>query len=272
MVFFSFLAISLFLFTIGAAIGSFLNVVIYRSITEESWVTGRSKCEDCGYQLSWFDNVPILSFLWLRGRCRKCRKPIGLIHPVVEFLCGALFVWWYWGGTLLFFRLTQQPFQLVQPAFWLGVGVLLLMVVVADLSYLIIPDMAVGLLLLTTVIYRVALTMAGVMQVQDLMWAGVGAVGAVAFFGALWWFTKGRGMGLGDVKLAAPLALLLGWPNILVGLFLAFVSGAVVGIVLLLLGKKKFGQVVPFGPFLVLGTVLTLVWGDTLYHWYTSFL
>lgn len=272
MVLFSIVAISLFLFVIGAAIGSFLNVVVYRTMTEESWVTGRSKCEDCGYQLSWFDNVPIVSFLWLHGRCRKCRRPIGLIHPVVEFLCGALFVWWYWGGTLLFFRLTQQPFQLVQPAFWLGVGVLLLMVVVADLVYLVIPDIAVGLLLLTTLVYRVALTWAGVMQMHDLLWAVVGAVVTVTFFAALWWLTKGKGMGLGDVKLAAPLALLLGWPNIIVGMFLAFISGALVGVGLLLLGKKKFGQVVPFGPFLVLGTGLALIWGDALFHWYTSLL
>lgn len=268
----SIIAITLFLFAIGAAVGSFLNVVIYRTMTEESWVKGRSKCEDCGYQLRWFDNIPLVSFLWLRGRCRKCRKSIALIHPVVEFLTGALFVWWYWGGTLLFFRLTEQPFQLIQPAFWLGVGVLLLMIVVADLSYLIIPDLAVGLLLVTTLTYRVVLTWAGVMQMSDLVWSLLAAVGAAVFFGGLWVVTKGRGMGLGDVKLVGPLALLMGWPNSLVGFFLAFISGAVVGVCLLLLGKKRFGQVVPFGPFLVLGTVLALVWGDGLSHWYIGLL
>jgi leader peptidase (prepilin peptidase) / N-methyltransferase len=130
----------------------------------------------------------------------------------------------------------------------------------------------VGLLLVATLAYRVALTVAGVMQVQDLSWALIGAVLSVAFFGALWWFTKGRGMGLGDVKLAAPMAFLLGWPNIIVGILVAFVSGAVVGIGLLLAGKKKFGQVIPFGPFLVWGTVITLIWGDALYYWYISLL
>src|SRR5262249_53647315 len=108
---------SAFLFIFGTMIGSFLNVVIYRTLNEESWVKGRSKCESCGKQIKWYDNVPLISYFVLGGKCRACKAPISISHPVIEFLTGTLFVWWYWGGSL-FFRLTQQPLGVIQPLFW----------------------------------------------------------------------------------------------------------------------------------------------------------
>lgn len=258
---------SFLLFAIGAVVGSFLNVVLYRSIIGQDWVSGRSRCDSCKKQIKWFDNIPLLSYIVLGGKCRSCKDAIALSHPVIEFLTGILFVWWYWGGSL-FFQLTQTPFSAVQPLFWLLVGVLLLMIFMADLLYLLIPDVAVALLLLMTVLYRVGLTITGIMEPMDLFKAVMGMVLAVSFFGGLWLLTKGRGMGLGDVKLVGPLALLLGWPNILVGLFTAFVAGALVGMVMIMLGKRKMGQVLPFGPFLVAGTVLSLLVGDQLVSWY----
>jgi leader peptidase (prepilin peptidase)/N-methyltransferase len=263
------LVISLFLFVLGAAVGSFLNVVLYRSILGQDWVHGRSRCDNCHKQIKWYDNIPLLSYFLLRGTCRYCKEPIALSHPVVEFLTGLLFVWWYWGGSL-FFQLTQAPFTALQPLFWLSVGVLLIMIFMADLLYLLIPDVAVGLLLLMTILYRVGLTLAGIMEPMDLLKAVMGMVLAVSFFGGLWLLTKGKGMGFGDVKLVGPLALLLGWPNILVGLFIAFVLGALTGLVMIALGKRKMGQVLPFGPFLVIGTVFALVVGDQLLSWYVS--
>src|SRR5690606_20211209 len=98
----------------------------------------------------------------------------------------------------------------------------------------------------------------GIMQLNDLLLAGLGMVLSVSFIGGLWLVTKGRGMGMGDVKLVVPLSLLLGWPSAIVGLFLSFILGGLVGMVLLALGKKKFGQVVPFGPFLIMGTFISL--------------
>lgn len=258
---------SILLFVIGTAVGSFLNVVLYRSIIGQDWVSGRSRCDNCKKQIQWFDNIPLLSYLVLGGKCRYCKDQIALSHPVIEFLTGVLFVWWYWGGSL-FFQLTQAPFSAVQPLFWLMVGVLLLMIFMADLLYLLIPDVAVALLLLMTVLYRVGLTAMGIMEPMDLLKAVMGMVLSVSFFGGLWLLTKGRGMGLGDVKLVGPLALLLGWPNILVGLFMAFVGGAVTGMIMIAMGKRKMGQVLPFGPFLVMGTVVALVFGDQLVTWY----
>jgi len=259
------------LFILGAAVGSFLNVVISRSEAGESWVTGRSHCDHCRRQITWYDNIPILSYLLLRAKCRYCRKPIALTHPVVELLVASLFVWWYASGTF-FFTLTQHPFVSIQPLFWLLVGVVLIAILVADLRYLIIPDTFVVLLMGLTVCYRLALVSSGIMRIYDLQLAILGMALAVLFIWSLWFFTKGRGMGFGDVKLVAPLALLLGWPKIGVGLFLSFIFGAVIGVLLVALGKKKFGGVIPFGPFLILGTFVSLVWGDVIFGWYISLL
>ena len=261
----------IFLFILGTAVGSFLNVLIYRTIREESWVGGRSRCDHCQHNIAWYDNIPILSFLLLRGKTRCCKKPIPISYPLVELMTGSLFVWWY-GIGFVFFRLTTAPFQVLQPLFWLLVGILLLTIFFADLMYMIIPNLAVGLLLALTLAYRLYLTAASVMQVRDLQLALLGMVAAVIFLGGLWMLTKGKGMGFGDVKLIAPIALLLGWPKILVGLFFAFVIGGIVGLGLLLLRKKKLGQVIPFGPFIIMGAVLSLVWGEVVFNWYLYWL
>jgi len=262
---------TLALFVLGLIFGSFLNVVIYRSIAGKNWLTGRSECDHCGSQIRWFDNIPLVSFIILRGRCRDCHGAISLTHPVVELLTASLFVWWYWFGAL-FFRLTLAPFQTLQPLFWLMVGVILLMIALADYLYLIIPDLLVGLLTLLTLAYRLALVLSGQMQVHDLLWAGFGALLFSGLFFGLWWLTAGRGFGFGDVKLIIPLALLMGWPKVVVGVFLAFIFGAIVGVVLIALGRKQFGQTIPFGPFLIIGTITALLIGQNLIDWYMSLL
>jgi leader peptidase (prepilin peptidase) / N-methyltransferase len=262
---------SIFLFFLGAAVGSFLNVVIYRTVQGESWLKGRSKCDHCRKKIAWFDNIPIFSFLFLKRKARCCGKPIPISYPIVEFMTGTLFVWWYLIG-FLFFKLTTTPFQLLQPLFWLVVGVLLLTIFFADLMHMIIPDKVVGTLFIITLIYRLYLTSSSIMQVKDLQMAVLGMILAVVFLGGLWLVTKGRGMGLGDVKLAAPVALILGWPKTLVGLFFAFILGGMAAMVLLVSNRKKFGQVIPFGPFIIAGAVLSLIWGDAIFNWYAYWL
>lgn len=260
---------SLVLFIFGAAVGSFVNVLIYRTIRDEDWIKGRSKCDFCGKKLAWYDNIPLLSYLILGGKTRCCKKSISMTYPVVELMTAALFVWWYWSGSL-FFRLTTDPAQTIQPFFWLLVGILLLLIFFADFFYLIIPDVAVGLLLVLTVVYRIFLVMSGSMQAQDLLFAVMGMLLSLALIGGLWLITQGKGMGFGDVKLAAPMALLLGWPKVIVGLSIAFVLGGLVAMVLLVTGRKKFGQVLPFGPFMVTAIVVSLLWGEQLFNWYVG--
>lgn len=267
----AFLVSSFFLFLFGTVIGSFLNVLIYRSFNDQDWKTGRSRCDHCHTTLAWYDMIPLVSYLVLWGRCRQCHKRIALSHFVLELLTGALFLWWYWFG-FFFFQLTQAPYSLLQPVFWLFVGVMLLVVFVADLKYLIIPDEAVIALLFSAFGYRLALALSGVMQWSDFFFAVLAGGVATLFFFCLWFFTNGKGMGFGDVKLVGPLCLLMGWQRSIAGIFLSFIIGAVVGLTLLVLGKKKLKQPIPFGPFLVIGTVLSLFWGEQLVRWYLGLL
>jgi len=265
----SFLVITTALFIFGAVLGSFLSVVILRSIAQETWVKGRSRCDSCKKTISWYDNIPLLSFLILRGKCRHCKKPILPLHLMVEVLTGVLFVWWYWGG-FIFFKLTQAPYSILQPIFWLAVGVILIYIFIIDLNYMIIPDKAVIALAGLAIMYRLSLVASGIMQVSDLYKTIAAALVSSSFFFALWFFTKGKGMGFGDVKLSIPLALLLGAQKTIVGLFFSFVIGALVGLSLIMFGKSKMKTAIPFGPFLVVGTVISLIWGDFIYSWYWS--
>ena len=263
--------VSLFLFVFGSAIGSFLRVVILRSMRGESWVHGRSECDECGRQIRWYDNIPLLSFVVLRGKCRDCKASIHPLHFLVELLTGIMLVWWYWGG-FIFFQLTQQPFVVLQPLFWLLVGLLLLLILFTDIIYMIIPDEAVILLTVITLLYRLMLVAFGIMQPADIMFTLISTLAAFLFMLSLWFVTGGAGMGLGDVKLIVPLALLLGWPEIAVGIFAAFVVGAVFGLGLVGLRRAQLKQPIPFGPFLIIGAAISLIWGDQLFGWYLAFL
>ena len=263
--------IGLVLFFLGSAVGSFINVFIYRTITDQDWINGRSECENCQKKIAWWDLIPVFSYIWLRGKCRNCGHRIGLIHPLVEAIAGLLFVWWYFIGAV-FFQLSSLPFQAIQPAFWLLAGILLMIILVADFLYFFVPDSIVVLLLILTLFYRGGLVVFGLMQPRDFGLAILAAIGLVTAFYLLHIGTKGKGFGLGDVKLAAPLALIMGWSKVLVGVFLAFFIGALVGLGLIATGKRKFGQIVPFAPFLIFGTLLALVFGQQIWQSYLSLL
>lgn len=261
----------LVIFLFGLSIGSFVNVVISRTLSEESFVKGRSRCDHCRKQIAWYDNIPLLSFVLLSGKCRYCRQAISLQHPIVELLTGTLFVWWYMVGFTIL-RLTAQPLVFVQRGYWLVVGILLLIVLVTDLTTYLIPDFTVVLLSLASLLYRLYLVHVGVMESSDLWYAVVSGLGLSLFFSLLIIATKGRGMGWGDAKLAIALGLILGWPRSLVAVFLAFITGAIAGIFLIAFGKKTFGQTIPFGPFLVVGIVAALLKGYDIWLWYAGLL
>lgn len=265
------LGLTLFIFLMGLVWGSFLNVVIYRTTHGASPLSGRSQCPKCKKTISWQYNIPLISFFWLRGKCAYCRAKISWQYPVVELLTGLLFVWWFWIGRG-FFLLVGQPWTLLQPGFWLVVGMLFLVVFVADWRFGLIPDSANFSLFALALGYRLSLTGFGLMQSTDLVRAIICGLALMAFFYGLWYFTKGRGFGFGDVKLAPATGLLLGWPKTLIAVFLAFVFGAVVALSLIVLGKKKLGQTIPFGPFLVLGTFAALIFGNRLWGWYWGLL
>lgn len=257
----------LLIFALGLCIGSFINVLIYRGLHGLSPYQGRSFCDHCKRQLRWFENIPLLSYLALGGKCRTCAKKISWTYPLVEFTTGLLFVWWASLG-FAFFKLTQSPLTYIQPGFWLVIGLILVIIFFTDLFHGIIPDWTVVAMSLLVLTYKLYLAHSGVMQIADVWGSLLSGLVASAFFLVLYLGTKGRGIGFGDVKFAFPMGLLLGFPKSLVGFFASFLIGAIIGIGLLMYGKKKFGQTVPFGPFLILGIFVALVWGDSLWSWY----
>lgn len=264
------LTIPIFIF--GLAIGSFVNVVVMRTLREEDFLRGRSKCDHCGRILKWYEMIPLLSYIILRGRCRTCHQEIDIMHPVVELLVGALFVWWWLIGSAFFELTTNLSVQIVQPLFWLLAGLIMLTIAIIDWQSSYIPDWLTQLLFWLVIGYRLFLLNFGWYQPRDLAWSMAGATSLTLFFLFLFLITKKRGFGFGDVKLVFPLALLMGWPEMLIGIWLAFVSGALYGVGLILARQKKFGQTIPFGPFLILGTFLGLIYGNSLLSWYLSLL
>lgn len=264
----------LFVFLFGLILGSFLNVVIYRSSRGMS-LGGRSICPKCKHVIAWYYNIPLLSFLFLRGRCAYCHKKISLRYPAIELLTGLMFVWWYVVG-FNFFNLFGNPWTVVQPIFWLLVGMVMLTIFMTDLFYGVIP-LGVNIFLLVLVLfYRVSLVSFGLMQRTDFVHTLLSGVGLWLFFVILQKLTRAikgvDGLGGGDITLSPALGLLLGYPKVIVGTLLSFVIGAIFGSVLMLMGKKKMSQTIPFGPFLVVGTALALLFGNWLWEWYFGML
>ncbi|MCL2110281.1 prepilin peptidase [Microgenomates group bacterium] len=257
------------IFFLGACWGSFLNVLLYRQKRKEDWIWKRSCCEKCGYKLEWYDNIPLFSWFLLQGKCRKCGQKIDIIHPIMEAMMGCLFLWWWVMGSW-FFRLTQQPLVMLQPAFWLVTGVCLVLIFLIDLRNKIIPNMINAFLACWILGYHLLLCAAGAMRWVDLgggLLTGMGA--GVVFFGVHLLgrrIYKKEAFGLGDVKLMMVMGLLLGYRKMVAALFVAFALGSLVGVILLLTQKSDRKTAIPFGPFLVVGTLVALICGEALFR------
>lgn len=268
-------AVIFFLFLMGLCFGSFLNVVILRGVKGKQFLSGRSVCMKCKNPIAWYDNVPLLSYFLLGGKCRKCKRSISVVYPVVEFLTGVFFVWWFLMG-FGFFRLVGSPWSVVQPVFWLGVGLMFIVIFVSDLLFMIIPFGLNIFLLVWTLTYKLALVASSNMRMVDfLVSLSCGLLLAFFFYlvnKATLSLRGVEGFGLGDIYLAPTLGLLMGWPRFLVGVLASFVIGSIVGIIMIWLGKKKKTDYLPFAPFLILGTLLALTYGSVLWEGYISLL
>ncbi len=269
------LLVIIFLFVMGLVWGSFLNVVIYRMSHDKSIADGRSVCPKCKHVIPWKYNIPLLSFFMLKGRCVFCHKRISVQYPIIEAMTGLFFVWWFVVG-FNFFKLVGNPWGFIQPMFWLATGLVMLAIFIIDLLYMVIP-FALNLTLFSLALsYRVALVSSGIMTTADFIWSLVAGGGLCLIFVILQGLTKAikkvDGFGLGDIYLVPSLGLLLGWPKVVPGIFFAFVLGSVVGLTLIATGKKKLSQYLPFGPFLIMGTVVALLWGGGIWNWYISML
>lgn len=245
---------------LGLAVGSFLNVVIHRVPRKESVVAPRSRCPGCNTELANRDNIPVVSWLLLRGRCRTCAMPISWRYPLVELACAALFA----AMALRF------PDDWALPAF-LVLAAACLAGSVIDLEHMLLPDRLVfPSLALAAPLLAVAAAIDG--EWDRLLRA---AAGAVLAFTALLLLAllKAGAMGGGDVKLALLLGLCLGWlglDHVALGLFLGFLLGSLVGVALLVTKARGLRDHFAFGPFLAAGTLLAVWWGVPLLDWYTG--
>ncbi|MEW6269106.1 MAG: A24 family peptidase [Thermodesulfobacteriota bacterium] len=246
---------------LGAATGSFLNVVIHRLPLQQSVVAPRSHCTRCGRTIPWYDNIPVLSWILLRGRCRACKEPFSVRYPIVEALTAVLLLalWLQLGWSLgLAF------------AFYFACS--LLVVTYIDLDHRIIPDrvtlpgIAVGLLL-------------ALVAPAEVRWDAVQswALGTLAGGGILWLVAWGyetatgrEGMGGGDIKLLAMIGAFLGWQGVLVTLLLASLIGSLIGTAWMIARGGDRRLAIPFGPFLALGALVTLFWGEQIVTWYMN--
>lgn len=288
---------SFLIFLFGLIIGSFLNVVIYRLETGETVVSGRSHCRDCGHVLEWYDLMPVLSFFALGGKCRYCRKKISWQYPTVEIATGILFVIIFNFQFSISNEFSISNFQflnsvsnfiffhfLLSTFYFLFITSSLIVIFVYDLKHYIIPDKIVYSAIIVSFSYQFINVLKFIhldlfenlkFKIENLIPVFnpfVAAFLAGGFFLAIVLLTRGRGMGGGDVKLAFLMGLVLGWPKILSALFLAFAVGAIYGIILIIMKRKTFKSEVPFGPFLVMGTVAAIFWGGEMMKGYLGYL
>ena len=254
-----FYLIDVFIFIFGLCVGSFLNVCIYRLPESKSIVHPRSMCPNCGTLITASDNIPVLSYLWLKGRCRHCRIKIPPRYPMIELL-GGLFAL----GTFLKFGLTYEA--LIYYLFFCA----LIVVTFIDLDHRIIPNVitlpgipicfAAGFAL-PTITYQEALL--GIL------------IGGGSLFLVAWTYrliTKKEGMGGGDIKLLAMMGAIVGWKGVLFTIFVASLVGTLAGLAVMLQSRNGLKLAVPFGPFLSIGSIAYIFFGTPLIAWYFNLL
>jgi len=248
------LFVLIIIFILGLAVGSFLNVIIDRLPINKSIVKGRSYCDHCKKTISWYDLIPIFSFMILGGRCRFCKKKISAYYPLVEFISGVNFILVYYYTKPEFSNITS----ILVFSSLLVITSGLLVILFTDNKYLIIPDEILLIIFVATLIKIAAISPAG------FPGSLLTAIMSFMFFYFIVFITRGKGMGGGDVKLAFVIGFLHPYFGALISFYLAFLTGAVVSVILILAGKKKLGQKIPFGPFLVIGCYLVIFLKDNL--------
>jgi prepilin signal peptidase PulO-like enzyme (type II secretory pathway) len=241
-----------------------------------SFLRGKSFCPHCEHTLSWRDLFPVLSFLFLKGKCRYCKKRISVQYPLVELMTGLLFLLIFNHSTERFAlmlgfsdysQIIASVFNFINLALLFYISSVLIIIFIYDLKHYIIPDKVLLPAIAITVVYDFFVP-CSMFHVPCLINYFLAAIIASTFFLIIFLISKGRAMGFGDVKIAVLMGLLLGLPNVLVALFLAFFFGAIIGIILMVFKKKRLKSEIPFGPFLITGTFIALLWGNQLVNWY----
>jgi leader peptidase (prepilin peptidase)/N-methyltransferase len=252
-------AAAILVFVLGLAIGSFLNVCIYRLPLKKSILFPPSFCPRCGKRIKFYDNIPLLSYILLRGRCRHCQQRISLIYPAVELLNGLLFL-------LLFFRYGPS-WDFAAKAILFSSLVVIFFI---DLKYQIIPDAITLPGIIVGLGFSILTRSPDFLQSLLGLLAGGGVLYLIALIGDK--VFKKESMGGGDIKLAAMLGAFLGWQKVLLVFFLGSFLGALVGIIALLFSEEaREKRLIPFGPFLAAATLLAIFLGNQLFELYLKF-
>lgn len=239
--------IIIFAVLLGLVVGSFLNVAAFRMMADTSIVFGRSHCQMCGMFLRARDLIPVFSYIWLRGKCRDCKQSISKQYPLVE------------AATAIVFGLVATSHLYGVAGFdgWvlardLVFSAALIVLFVFDKRWLVLPDQITLPLIVFAIIANLML---GINAISLLVGA---LVGGGLYFG-LWAISRGRWVGSGDMRMGAAMGFMLGWPGVLVALYLAYLIGGVVAVVMLASGHRRWGNVLPMGTFLAIGTIAVLL-------------
>lgn len=258
----------------GACVGSFLNVCIYRIPRDESVVKPRSHCPNCGMMIPWYLNIPVLSWLALRGRCAKCKKPISFRYTLVELLTAMLFlaVYMKWAMPAKMHMLAIPHFAIV-PVYWLVLGGFVLGTFV-DFEHFIIPDsVTIGGMIAGPILSTLVPQLHG----QELWWKGLlqSSIGLLVGFALLFAVAelgtrafKKEAMGFGDVKLMGAIGAFLGWKAVLFTVFAASLLGSIAGLLLIAFGGIKMQSRIPFGPYICAAATIWIFWGNQIFEAY----
>lgn len=261
--------IYILIFIFGLVIGSFINCLVYR-LHKQDTLWGRSYCPHCSGKIAWYDNIPVLSWIFLRAKCRKCQKSIALQYPLVELATGILFALALYSNLQVPISTQLSNFQFpISSWFFLArdltaIG-FLIVIFIYDLRYYLILDK----ISLPAIVIIFLLNIIAGLDWLNLLISGI--IGG-SFFLLQFVLSRGKWIGGGDIRLGALMGVLLGWPQILAALFLSYILGSLAALPLLLSGRKKMSSQLPLGAFLVPGTIITLFWGQPLIGWYLGFL
>ncbi|MCU0680158.1 MAG: prepilin peptidase [Planctomycetes bacterium] len=246
-------------FILGLIIGSFLNCLAWRLYQEET-ILGRSYCPKCRRQIVWYDNIPVISFILLRGRCRHCHKTISWQYPLVEIITATLFalaVWLNISGLEINFKMLIPSFLLIAT---------MMVVFISDSRWLVISNWLILVMTPVFFLYNIFILHFSLANLA------IGILVGTSVFALQYFITKGRGIGEGDIWLGLLLGTFFGWAQFLVVFFLTYVGGSIISLFLLLLRKKKLKSKLPLGIFLAPAAIITLFWGEKLIAWYLNLL
>ena len=287
----------IFLFIFGLLIGSFLNVIALRyndeaGLLDFTAIGGRSHCVTCQVNLKWYELVPLLSFLVQGAKCRHCKHSLNWQYPIVELVTAILtialpyYLYTFAGVAQAQAQGHQITWFYALCGLWLIAAYTTVVLSAIDIRLRIIPDQCnlllggIGILLAVGNQFNPFLSHAGHFTgayasvlggpANSFLSSLVAVVFAFLLFGGAIYFTRGRGMGMGDLKLAIPVALLLGWPETLVAFMAAFVIGSVIGLLMIANKKATMKAMLPFGPFIIIGMYVAIFYGESLLRWYFS--